>query len=299
MMESGLIAHYQFENGLSDSGPSGYTLLVSGLSQPLYSDSEPAFGNYSLKSTNSFGDGGVWLGAPGGLKTLLASGTTPSFTFEFMFYPRFGVGNGVKDFISFRDFASNVNDYRLNYQVGSITQLSIASPSATSNINTTNHLTYGKFLNLAITYNDTTREIKTYVNNNQIGTNVNVLGLSGIRTMLLLGRTLVDYNDNATGEIDSFKIYNYVKSGFLNLNSGLYIGVPDQTYIPRLYDNSFGQVINGYNPVYSSLSGNYFISLTGIYRKDSISKILISKNNWVAARVDVSGALPSDRYNLI
>lgn len=283
--DSGLIALWRFNNDILDSGPSGYNLSLNGLDPVGFNFSTRApDGSYSL---SGFAPNDRWLYNNTNLTGVMCKSGIHSFTLEFQIYP---TGIIVEEGGIFDEYSS-VGGGRWGIYL--FTSNKIRAYDDDLHV-ISNNIAPSTWTHVAYTYNGDTRVMRSYLNN--------VIGSSGIITRpndvsdLFIGRATI-LGRKSSALIKNFAIYNYIKTEFQSI-SNITVSVPSASYGAQVYDSSFSPIFTGIDSKYfDNTTNEILLIMTGIISGQL--NLSVTKNNWTAARKQITGVYPGDYYDLI
>ncbi len=296
---SGLIALWEFENNFNDSGPYGYTLMNSGTAFSFTSTGILPHG--TVHESSPYNTDSTFFTPPGFINRIYSG----SYTFETLIYlygfeqNNPGAGN-IYNILNVLAPNTKAGLQLAIYTIGDPhdTATVVVNSAGTVTQTATGIMKNDNWYNLALTYNEPTNTTNLYIDGIQrLSVNEGAV-FSGV-----LSTRLLNFGSSPLrGFVKNFAVYNYVRTTFENYSGYLNVNVPDNTYSFQIYDNTFKPLITGSNTslIFNSNTSTYSVLATGIINRDSAETILITKNNWVAARINnVSGIFGNDSYTLI
>lgn len=308
--DSGLIALYEFNNNILDTGPSGYHLVQSGLPLAGFENSIPIppYGSFALSGLSSAAQ----------LRALFQNTTltgvfnktsTPNWTIEFQIFPT-GVGTDsiifqeTSGLIPFNDAPSSY--WMVMYQASSPAQVKISQQisGATTQYDNIN-INKNQWSHIAYAFNSSGNILSRYHNNILSGISTGTFFRPNMtKDIVIAGRKLATSPFLATPStflLKNFAIYNYEKTNFDNFNNTIRVsGIPDSSYRASIYDKSFNLMSSDNLNTYNGNSLIYTLPLTGVINRGNDFDLLVFKNNWICARnSNASGMVTGYSYNFI
>ncbi len=305
--DSGLIALWNFQNNILDSGPSGYHLSKSGIANIGFKNDipTPPLGAFCL---SGFNPNPIGLFADT-LTGVFNKTITPNWTIEFQVFPT-GVTGG--DCVIFQE-ASGINQsnphsnfWRIDH-IGSPASIQFGLNASGMSIGGPDNTRIPRkaWSHIAYTFNSSGNIMSKYLNGTLSGVSTGVFYRPDMTTKIIIGAQST-FNgiliSNSNVLLKNFAIYNYIKTNFDVVNNvNITIdGVPNNSYAARLYDKELNIVSNNDSHSYDANTKVYTIPLSGIFNRQVDLDMLVLKNNWVTARNnDISGLLTGYNFNLV
>lgn len=304
--DSGLIALWQFENNILDSGPSGYHLSLSGLIQSsgFKTDILIPHGFYCL---SGFSPTNRALFQNTTLTGIFNKTNTPDFTIEFEIFPT-GVGDGNSGEI----LAEVSGNLIANANYWDIALFNSSNPSIQTSYTVGGVGIAGSITSIprqqwshyAVVYTSATTGIMPYLNG-VAGGYQKIIRPNFTKDIMICNvrNNVGNFIAGSNFLLKNLAIYNYAKTTFENPNFITISGLIDNSYRVSLFDSGFNQVSNNLLDSYNGNNQIYSLSVSGLPNNRDVNgpyKLLVYKNNWVCARRTLTGIYDSSNgYNLI